>query len=109
MATLISQVERPGLVPDKVCKVALLGFGTVGSAVARLLYARGDEHSLQLTHVCNRDVARKKRDWVSSDVIWTEDIEEVLASDADVIVELLGGLPQLTNGCGARCNRGSRW
>ena len=92
MATLLSQFEQPGFVPDNVCKIALLGFGTVGSAVARLLYARSEEHPLQLTHVCNRAVARKKADWVPGDVVWTEDIEEVLASDADVVVELLGGL-----------------
>ena len=70
----------------------LLGFGTVGSAVARLLYARGEEHSLQLTHVCNRNVARKKADWIPPDVMWTEDMEDVLASDVDVVVELMGGL-----------------
>src|SRR5664279_1455341 len=92
MATLISQLEQPGYVPRKVCRIALVGFGTVGRAVARLLQARGDQHSLQLTHVCNREVARKKADWVPSDVMWTEDIEQVLASDADVMVELLGGL-----------------
>ena len=60
--------------------------------MARLLDARGDEHSLQLTHVCNRRVARKKASWIASDVMWTEDIEDVLASDVDVVVELMGGL-----------------
>ncbi len=47
---------------------------------------------LQLTHVCNRRVARKKVDWIPPDVVWTEDIEDVLASDVDVVVELMGGL-----------------
>ena len=92
MATLLSQFEPGGFVPDQVCKVALLGFGTVGCAVARLLYARSEEHPLQLTHVCNRAVARKKASWISADVVWTEDIDEILASDADIVVELLGGL-----------------
>jgi len=60
--------------------------------VARLLYARSAEHSLQLTHVFNRRVDRKKADWVSDDVLWTEDIEQVLLSDVDVVVELVGGV-----------------
>ena len=47
---------------------------------------------LRLTHIYNRDIARKKADWISSEVVWTQEIEEVLASDVDVGVELLGGL-----------------
>ena len=93
MTTLLpAYFEQPGYFPDASCKIALLGFGTVGSSVARLLCARNDEHSLRLTHVCNRRVAHKKVNWVSSDVVWTEDIDEVLASDVDVVVELMGGL-----------------
>ena len=40
------------------CKVALVGFGTVGSSVARILCERSNTH-LRLTHVLNRNVARK--------------------------------------------------
>jgi homoserine dehydrogenase len=92
MTTLLPSLAPPGRMDAETCKIALVGFGTVGSAVARLLYARVEEHSLQLTHVCNRRIARKKADWVSPDVMWTEDIEDVLASDVDVVVELMGGL-----------------
>ena len=31
-------------------------------------------------------------DWIPRDVVWTESIEHVLASHADVVVELMGGL-----------------
>jgi len=72
-------------------KVAILGFGTVGSSVARILCDLQPE-SLQLSYVFNRGIARKKADWVPSTVVWTEDFEEVLRSDVDVIVELAGGL-----------------
>lgn len=92
MTTLLPSLERPGYLADETCKIALVGFGTVGCAVARLLYARGEEHSLQLTHICNRDIARKKANWIPPDVTWTEDIEDVLASNVDVVVELMGGL-----------------
>ena len=92
MTTLLPYLERPGYLADETCKIALVGFGTVGSSVARLLYARGEEHSLQLTHICNRRVAQKKVDWIPPDVTWTESIEDVLASDVNVVVELMGGL-----------------
>ncbi len=72
-------------------RIAIFGFGTVGSSVARILVDSKPE-GLKLTHVFNRNVARKRVDWVPSDVTWSEDAEAVLASDADVIVELAGGL-----------------
>ena len=72
-------------------RVALVGFGTVGRAVARILCQRGDG-VLRLTHICNRNFERKKQAWVPSDVIWTDDFHEVLNSDVDIVVELIGGL-----------------
>jgi homoserine dehydrogenase len=73
------------------CRVALIGFGTVGRAVAKILSENGDS-SLRLTHICNRNVERKKQPWVGSDVIWTDDVESVLKSDVDIVIELIGGL-----------------
>jgi homoserine dehydrogenase len=73
-------------------KVAILGFGTVGSSVARILCDL-QPSTLQLTHVFNRAVARKRVDWLSScPVAWLEDVDQVLDSDADIVVELAGGL-----------------
>jgi homoserine dehydrogenase len=73
------------------CNVALLGFGTVGSSVARILCERSNTH-LRLTQVLNRNVARKKVDWLPPSVQWTENIDDVLSSDADIVVEVMGGL-----------------
>ena len=72
-------------------RIALFGFGTVGSSVARILLESKPE-GLELTHVFNRNVARKKADWVPHSVAWSEDADAVLASDVDVVVELAGGL-----------------
>ena len=76
-------------------RVALLGFGTVGSSVAHLL-ATQKFAGLELTHIFNRDVARKKNSelakYVPKATRWTNDINAVLNSNADVIVELMGGL-----------------
>ena len=72
-------------------RIAIFGFGTVGSSVARIL-AESRPPELELTHVFNRGVARKRVDWTPPAVVWTEDAGEVLGSDVDVIVELAGGL-----------------
>ena len=71
--------------------VALVGFGTVGQSVARILCSR-NVAGLTLTHVANRRVERKRVDWVPASVIWTDDFERVVRSDADVVVELIGGV-----------------
>ena len=79
-----SRVARP-------LRIAIFGFGTVGSSVARILVdSRPPE--LELTHVFNRGVGRKRVDWAPAGAQWTEDADAVLASDVDVIVELAGGL-----------------
>jgi homoserine dehydrogenase len=72
-------------------RVALLGFGTVGQAVARILCS-GELPDIQLTHVFNRNIARKRVEWMPSSVRWTESADEVLASDADIVIEVVGGL-----------------
>lgn len=85
LSSLASPSRRP-------LRIALFGFGTVGSSVARILVESQPE-GLVLTHIYNRNVARKKVDWVPASVTWTEDAEALLASpEVDVIVELVGGL-----------------
>ncbi|HZZ16465.1 MAG TPA: Gfo/Idh/MocA family oxidoreductase, partial [Candidatus Sulfotelmatobacter sp.] len=73
------------------CRVALVGFGTVGRSVAKILHERTDG-VLRLTHIYNRNVARKKQPWIPNDVIWTEDFDAILKSDVDIVIELIGGL-----------------
>jgi homoserine dehydrogenase len=72
-------------------RIALFGFGTVGSSVARIL-VESKPAGLELTHVYVRSVARRRVDWVPASVVWSEDADAVLASDVDVVVELAGGL-----------------
>ena len=74
-------------------KVALLGFGTVGASVARILVERPElANRLQLTHVFNRGVSRKRADWVPSSVVWTDSFDEILSGRPDVVVEVVGGV-----------------
>ncbi|MEI9967089.1 MAG: hypothetical protein WDM87_00090 [Terracidiphilus sp.] len=72
-------------------RIAIFGFGTVGSSAARILI-ESKPAGLELTHIFNRKVARKQVDWLPASVVWSEDADAVLASDVDVIVELAGGL-----------------
>ncbi len=76
--------------------VAIVGFGTVGQSVARIVMDAAHP-SLRLTHVCNRHVERKRVDWVSPEVVWTDDIDVVLSSETDVVVELIGGVDPATD------------
>ncbi len=72
-------------------RIAIFGFGTVGSSVARIL-AESRPEGLELTHVFNRNVARKRVGWAGPAIEWSEDADAVLSSDVVVIVELAGGL-----------------
>ena len=72
-------------------RIAIFGFGTVGSSVARIL-VESKPRGLELAHVFNRGVERKRVSWTPSSVAWSEDADAVLASAVDVIVELAGGL-----------------
>ena len=76
-------------------RVALIGFGTVGSSVARLLHAQKFE-GIELTHVFNRNVNIKRNlpaaKFVPATARWTENIDDILGSNADILIELTGGL-----------------
>ncbi|MGD0829481.1 MAG: homoserine dehydrogenase [Terracidiphilus sp.] len=79
-----ARVKRP-------LRIALFGFGTVASSVARILVESRPE-GIELTHIYARSLAKRKAEWVPSSVVWSEDAEAVLGSDIDVVVELAGGL-----------------
>jgi homoserine dehydrogenase len=76
--------------------VALLGGGTVGSQVARLLVEQQSDLAarvgapLQLTGVGVRDATRS-REGVPADLV-TDDVDALASSGADIVVELMGGL-----------------
>ena len=75
---------------DRPTRVANAGFGTVGRSVARRLQDLSPPE-LRLTAILNRGIERKRVDWVDPSVRWTESIDDALADDVDVFVELIGG------------------
>lgn len=78
-------------------RVALLGAGTVGAAVARLLVSRADLYTqrvgapVELTGIAVRDLSRPRDLTGVPDGLLTDDPEPLVA-DADVVVEVMGGL-----------------
>jgi homoserine dehydrogenase len=70
-------------------KVALAGFGTVGRSVVKLL--QQSPRDATLTAVLTRRAPDRRAAWAGDAVRWTESIEEALG-EADVFVELIGGL-----------------
>ena len=74
-------------------RIALLGFGTVGSSVVHRLTRADAVSDLVLTGIFDRRAdAKRERHTDFRNVTWTPRIDDVLCSDADVIVETIGGL-----------------
>jgi homoserine dehydrogenase len=85
--------------PPKAVRLGLLGFGTVGQALVRLVEKEGPRllrrHALDLRVVAigNRRMEAKRVAWAGPAVRWTSDLGAVVADpEVDVVVELLGGL-----------------
>ena len=80
----------------KPLRIAIAGLGTVGGGVADVLLSRGRElaeragRPLELVGVSARD-RKKKRATDISHLEWATDPASLAKSDADVIVELIGG------------------
>src|SRR5579863_6250804 len=72
-------------------KIGMIGFGTVGRSVAKII-CQDPSAPFALTYIYNRNIARKKVDGLPAGIRWTENVDEVLASDVDVVLELVGGL-----------------
>ncbi len=81
------------------CRIALLGFDTIGSAVARRLTSPRAVPGLELTFIVDRCAAEKRvtlgharaNDGFVADVVWTDRIADVLRSDVEVIVDSTAG------------------
>ncbi len=78
--------------------VALLGYGTVGAAVNRLLVEGADEieratgHTLRVTRALVRDPG-KERDFPAPDGVLTTDFQSILEDDSIALVaEVMGGV-----------------
>jgi len=78
--------------------VGLIGCGTVGSGVAKLLLEEPDRlaaragRPLQLRRIVVQDLRKPRPDWVPKDLLTTDVNEVIRDPDIDVAVELVGGV-----------------
>ena len=93
--------------------VALLGYGTVGAAVNRMLAEGGDEieratgHRLRVVKALVRD-PDKERDFPSGEGVLTPDFTSILEDTSIVLVaEVMGGLEPTGGYVSTCCGRGS--
>ncbi|GAA4416707.1 homoserine dehydrogenase [Georgenia halophila] len=81
---------------DGVVRIALIGCGTVGSQVVRLLTEHGEDWAarsgaqLELVGIAVRDAAAERDPWVPRELL-TEDVSGLIER-TDVVVELIGGI-----------------
>lgn len=84
------------MITNRTVKVALLGAGSVGSQVARLLLQQREEFArragaeLELVGIAVRDV-NAKRDVELPAELFTDDARELILQ-AEIVVELMGGI-----------------
>ena len=91
------------------CRVALIGFGTVGRAVAKILCENGSS-SLRLTHICNRNVERKKAVHGFRAMLYGPTMSSrVLKSDVEIVIELIGGPNPAEQIVRSALGQGNRW
>src|SRR5438093_1854243 len=92
----------PCFFPATRCRVAVLGFGTVGSAVAARLAGPDPVDGLELTHILDRRASAKRDELAASraalrgNILWTTNVGDILASNADIVVEAIGGIEPAT-------------
>ena len=84
-------------------RVALAGCGVVGSELSRIIDAR-----YEVTSVLVRDT-RKQRAVPLPCSVFTDDVGEFLASDADIVVEAIGGVEPAHRIARATLERGARF
>ena len=82
---------------ERTIRIGMLGCGTVGSAVVRMIAEHGDDIAMRaavrlaVTRVAVRDADRARDVPLPSDVFTTDLASIVADPDIDVVLELLGG------------------
>ena len=83
---------------ERTIRIGMLGCGTVGSAVVRMLAEHGDDIAMRaevriaVTRVAVRDAGRERDVPLSREVFTTDAASIVVDPDIDIVLELLGGM-----------------
>jgi len=82
----------------KKARVGIIGFGTVGSGVAKLLTTNRDflkksvGLDIELTRICDTDITTSRGVTIDPSILTTDVSAVIDADDIDVVVELIGGI-----------------
>ena len=91
----LNSFQTSGNSPGTCCLVGILGFSTVGSAIARRLTGPDSIPSLELTHISDRRARDKGvRPPASSTnrIVWTDTFDDLLAGGEATAVAAIGDL-----------------
>jgi len=72
-------------------RVAVIGFGNIGTGVVELLYQKGVV-GLELTRVCDIDLSRERQVTLPASYLTTDWHQVVDDPEVDIIIELIGGI-----------------
>ena len=83
---------------NRVIKAGLIGFGTIGAGVVKLLQENSSiiserlGASLKLTRIADRDIESKREVTPQSDIILSTDAADILNDpEIEIVIELIGG------------------
>lgn len=83
---------------NRVIKAGLIGFGTIGAGVVKLLQENSSiiserlGASLKLTRIADRDIETKRDVTPASDIILSTDATDILNDpEIEIVIELIGG------------------
>ncbi|MDO5579978.1 MAG: homoserine dehydrogenase [Planctomycetia bacterium] len=81
-----------------IFKVGLIGFGTIGAGVAKLLLGKEKEvqtavgHTIKLVKICDKDLATDRGVDLPEGIL-TDNLSDILDNkEIDIVIELIGGL-----------------
>ena len=72
-------------------KVAVIGFGNIGSGVVDILYQKGVV-GLELAKVVDKDLERKRSVSIPEKYLATDWRQAISDPEIDIVVELMGGI-----------------
>ncbi len=82
-------------------KIALMGFGTVGTGVEEILYKKKDNllknnFDIKIEKVLIKNVNKKRNPW-NKDLIFTDNFDEILNSDVDAVIDATSSVDETYN------------
>ena len=78
------------------CKIGIVGFGTVGSGIYKILSSEVDSHpilkEIEIVKIAVKDLSKKRDIEVDNNLLTDDPFELINDPSIDVIVEVMGGV-----------------